>query len=100
MTLKKIIFAGIIFMTSIATHADVLLLDVINKEPENSIEGLLRPKNGQTMDKVRSQFGEPLKVNPAVGEPPITRWNYEEYAVYFEHNLVIHSVVNKPQKAP
>ena len=51
MTLKKIIFAGIIFMTSIATHADVLLLDVINKEPENSIEGLLRPKNGQTMDK-------------------------------------------------
>ena len=87
-------------MASLTTNADILLIDVIEKEPANTAAGLLRPKNGQSMDHVTSQFGEPTKVYPAVGEPPITRWNYNKFSVYFEYQLVIHSVVNKPKKAP
>jgi hypothetical protein len=30
---------------------------------------------------------------PAVGEPPISRWEYTGYTVYFEHDLVLHSVI-------
>ncbi|PHR52104.1 hypothetical protein [Cycloclasticus sp.] len=99
MTFKKIILASIFCFTPLITHADVLLIDVINKEPANTPAGLLRPKNGQSMDTVISQFGNPIRIHPTVGEPPITRWQYVKFSVYFEHNLVIHSVVNKPKKA-
>ena len=27
--------------------------------------------------------------------PPITRWNYAEFSVYFERSLVIDSVINR-----
>jgi len=99
MTTNKIILAGIFCLASFTTQADVLLIDVISKEPANDATGLLRPTNGQAMDQVKAQFGEPVKVYPAVGEPPITRWSYPQFSVYFEHNLVIHSVVNKPKKS-
>ena len=76
--------------------ADVLLLDAINAAPPNQAEGLLRPRNGITMTSVRSNFGEPASVVSAVGEPPITRWVYPSYTVYFEHNLVLNVVVHRP----
>ncbi|MEO1890007.1 MAG: hypothetical protein ABGX33_08825 [Cycloclasticus sp.] len=100
MTLQKTILASILCLSAFVTSADVLLIDVINREPTNSVTGLLRPSNGQSMDQVTSSFGEPAKTYPTIGEPPITRWNYSKFSVYFEHNLVIHSVVNKPQKVP
>lgn len=50
------------------------------------------PGNNMTMDKVRASFGEPDKIVPAVGDPPITRWQYPEYVVYFEYDRVITSV--------
>lgn len=50
------------------------------------------PTNSMTMDKVRASFGEPDKIAPAVGDPPITRWQYPEYVVYFEYDRVITSV--------
>ena len=31
---------------------------------------------------------------PAVGKPPISRWEYPGFVVYFEHDHVIHSVVS------
>jgi hypothetical protein len=99
MTINKIILAGLFCLATLTTQADVLLIDVISKEPANDATGLLRPTNGRTMDQVKARFGEPVKVYPAVGKPPITRWNYPQFSVYFEHNLVIHSVVNKPKKS-
>jgi len=100
MAVKTFILASLLCMTCLPIHADTLLIDVIDKEPINSSSGLLRPKNAQTMADVKSQFGDPGKTYPAIGEPPITRWSYPLFSVYFEHNLVIHSVVNKPKKAP
>lgn len=50
------------------------------------------PHRGLSMDQVRAQYGEPMMTKPAVGNPPITRWEYQGYCVYFEHNLVITSV--------
>jgi hypothetical protein len=51
-----------------------------------------RPARGMSMDKVEATYGAPSRRVPAVGEPPITRWEYPGFVVYFEHNLVIHSV--------
>jgi hypothetical protein len=30
-----------------------------------------------------------------VGAPPITRWDYADFSVFFEHNLVIHAVARR-----
>ncbi|MGX5174085.1 hypothetical protein ACUR5C_08705 [Aliikangiella sp. IMCC44653] len=54
-----------------------------------------KPKHGITMQQVEAKFGQPQTKLPAVGEPPITRWHYADFTVYFEHNRVIHSVLRK-----
>ncbi len=48
------------------------------------------PSRGMNMQTVKSRFGEPAQTTPAVGEPPITRWLYDDFTVYFEHDRVIH----------
>jgi hypothetical protein len=51
------------------------------------------PARGMTMDEVATKFGAPANKIPAVGKPPISRWEYPGFVVYFEANYVIHSVV-------
>jgi hypothetical protein len=52
------------------------------------------PSRGMSMSQVASKFGEPATKVPAVGKPPISRWEYPGFVVYFEHDHVIHSVVS------
>jgi hypothetical protein len=56
------------------------------------------PTRGMTMDQVATKFGAPVTKVPAVGKPPISRWEYPAFVVYFEAEHVIHSVV--PNQAP
>ena len=51
-----------------------------------------RPARGMSMDKVEAVYGAPSRRDAAVGEPPITRWEYPGFVVYFEHQYVIHAV--------
>ena len=51
------------------------------------------PLRGSTMNKVEAKFGAPAQREAAVGRPPITRWDYANFIVYFEGDHVIHSVV-------
>lgn len=51
------------------------------------------PSRGSTMESVKAKFGAPLQEAPAVGTPPITRWDYSGYSVFFENDKVLHSVV-------
>jgi hypothetical protein len=50
------------------------------------------PHRGSTMDDVIEKFGEPDNRYGPVGEPPITEWVYGSFRVYFEHNIVLHSI--------
>lgn len=50
------------------------------------------PTRGMPMDNVRDLFGDPRNVHGPVGDPPITRWDFDGFSVYFEHRLVLHSV--------
>jgi hypothetical protein len=56
------------------------------------------PARGMTMDQVAAKFGAPVNKIPAVGKPPISRWEYPGYIVYFESDHVITSVV--PSSVP
>jgi len=68
-------------------------LSIIN-QPSNSVEGVQRPERGMTQQQVESFFGSPLEKMSPVGDPPITRWVYDKYTVYFEYDRVIHSAVH------
>lgn len=58
------------------------------------------PAPGLTMSAVEQQFGAPLKKNAAVGQPPITRWEYAGFVVIFERSTVVQSVaVSSPGRA-
>jgi hypothetical protein len=54
---------------------------------------VITPTRGMTMDQVATKFGAPVTKVPAVGKPPISRWEYPGFVVYFEADHVIHSVV-------
>ena len=49
---------------------------------------------GLTKSDVEQRYGRPNERRAPVGEPPISRWLYDDYSVYFEHDLVIESVLN------
>lgn len=55
------------------------------------------PGRGLTMADVERQYGAPSDRIAAVGQPPIARWVYPAFVVYFEHNLVIHAVATPAQ---
>lgn len=85
---KKLITSGLLLVSPLAV-SEGLLLDGIDIAREYSH---MRPGRGVSMETVQSQYGSPSVEQAAVGEPPITRWDYPSFAVYFEGNLVIHSV--------
>lgn len=55
-------------------------------------QDIAKPALGMTMSAVKAQFGSPVTQSPARGEPPIIRWEYNGFVVYFESDVVIHSV--------
>lgn len=65
--------------------------DELTTPPAASEQGN-RPARGMSMDKVEATYGAPTHRVAPVGEPPITRWEYPGFVVYFEHQVVIHSV--------
>lgn len=60
----------------------------------NEPNGVERPRSGMSMDQVKAKFGVANNELDAVGEPPITRWVYNDFTVYYEHHLVIHAVAH------
>ena len=52
-----------------------------------------RPMRGMSMDKVASTWEEPASRISPVGDPPIARWEYDDFIVYFEYQNVIHSLM-------
>ena len=79
-------------------NADTLQMDSVQSPPQ-----VVTPQRGMTMDAVRAKFGSPATEHPAVPtnegplHPPITRWDYDGYSVFFENSTVLHSVVTHAQ---
>ena len=74
--------------------ADTVL---VNDQVQVRASQLERPKRGATMGEVEKHFGAPVTRHPTVGgasphQPPITRWDYNGFSVFFEHDRVIDSV--------
>ncbi|SEK21064.1 hypothetical protein [Ectothiorhodospira marina] len=79
-----------------AASADILMLP--SGDPQ-VVEKPEQPVRGMHQRTVVQRFGEPLSRHPTVGEPPITRWDYEGFSVIFEGRHVIHTVVDAKRVA-
>lgn len=53
------------------------------------------PSRGLTMAQVEQRYGTPADRIGPIGQPPIARWVYPSFVVYFEYNLVIHAVASQ-----
>ncbi len=62
-------------------------------EQHKELNHIDKPRRGQSKEQVAQQHGEPVQRYAARGQPPISRWEYPGFIVYFEHGHVIHSVI-------
>lgn len=67
--------------------------DELNTPPAPQADPANHPARGMSMEKVEATFGAPAQRIPAVGQPPITRWEYPGFVVYFENHTVLHTVI-------
>ncbi|OOG46855.1 hypothetical protein [Rhodanobacter sp. C01] len=79
-----------------APNGDSLLIHRVQEE-----KGMNLPSRGMSMAQVEKTYGAPQrKLSPRGGDtqkhPQINRWEYSNFIVYFEHEHVIHSVLNTP----
>lgn len=74
-----------------ATMASAQNLDMSVGDPSTAIPE--RPTRGSAMSSVEARFGAPLTRHAAVGDPPITRWDYAQFSVFFEYDKVLHAVL-------
>lgn len=98
--MKKYTFTlatGILLSIMSLGHAEVISIADPSNDIPNSTEGVLRPTQGMSMTLVEQKFGQAEQKTEAIGQPPITRWIYTDFEVFFEYNLVIHSVVPHKQ---
>jgi hypothetical protein len=68
--------------------------------PPGSRQAVALPDRGASMAQVEQRFGAPTDRIAAVGQPPIARWLYPSFVVYFEGNLVIHAVARTASPTP
>jgi hypothetical protein len=88
----RTIILAVVVATGLAGvgHAETVAIDGAIAVKESTIA---TPTAGMSMDEVAAKFGTPAQKIPAVGKPPISRWAYPGFIVYFEYTHVIHSVV-------
>ena len=90
-----------ILLAATSAHADTF---DVKKNAAMGRSGDL-PHRGLSMAQVEQRYGAPVEKMPTAGgdaprHPPINRWRYNGYTVYFERNRVIHSVVDTASVPP
>ena len=92
--MMKSLYAALITATALSlplgASADVLLIDTIKQG-----SSVAHPARGLRMNAVKQRYGKPTREVPAVGQPPISRWEYPGYTVYFEHDIVLETVMHR-----
>lgn len=73
-----------------APFADTLTIPVGSQRADLDERNL--PHKGESKRSVLERFGLADEEHAPVGQPPITRWDYREFSVYFEYDHVIDSV--------
>ncbi len=83
------VFIAALFAVPVLINADTLIIEGLDQSQPSASQ---RPARGMTMANVEANWGQPLSKRNAVGDPPITRWEYTNFVLYFEYQHVIHAV--------
>jgi hypothetical protein len=86
---RLICFLALATLGASSAIAETLVVDDQVTVRESTID---RPARGSTQAAVEAHFGAPQTRHATVGKPPITRWDYAGFSVFFEGNRVIHAV--------
>jgi hypothetical protein len=89
-TLRSLTILGLALGLLASANADTLKTSGINAGEDGS-----RPLRGITQAQVEAKYGNPVSKKAAVGDPPISSWEYQNFTVYFEHDRVIHAVLKR-----
>jgi ribonucleotide monophosphatase NagD (HAD superfamily) len=93
LTVTRLLSIGLLMVAAGTGSAETL---VVNDELTIAPTDVVRPARGSTMQTVEAKFGAPQARHNAVGKPPITRWDYAGFSVFFENQRVIHAVATAP----
>lgn len=91
--MKKLLLLLSIALLCSSTVSLAETLTVPTYSVPNTSSGVLRPTRGMSMSAVTQKFGNAQQKSAAIGEPPITKWTYPDFIVFFEYSHVIHSVI-------
>jgi hypothetical protein len=85
----------IVAVQAMPSTADELVMPPRGEMPPHPV---VLPHRGQSEATVLREFGEPARRHAAVGggsakRPPITRWDYDGYSVFFERTTVVDVVI-------
>lgn len=88
----RILITGVALLLTPLAQSEVIQISVSKQSPQ--LKSIERPASGMKKAEVEQKFGAPQEISGPVGEPPITKWHYADYIVYFEFDTVIHTVLN------
>ncbi len=85
--LRKLTLLALVFGFTGFAGADTLEMDGTDAR-----QGSVGPASGLTQANVEATYGSPKSKKAAVGEPPISSWEYDGFIVFFEYDRVVHTV--------
>ncbi|HSV84585.1 MAG TPA: hypothetical protein VLK85_35735 [Ramlibacter sp.] len=88
----------IAFAVALGALSGAAQADVLEMPAAPSAAAVATPARGSSMGEVSRQFGAPSEKYAPVGgasrvQPPITRWDYPDFSVFFERSHVVDVVV-------
>lgn len=90
---RLLILASLCYGAFALAQGDTLDMGAANQSATFDQAG--KPTRGMTQSRVESTYGAPQSMQAAVGEPPISRWEYPGFVVFFEYDRVIHAVTKR-----
>ncbi|QEW07264.1 hypothetical protein [Nitrincola iocasae] len=95
--MNKLNFTGMLGLLLLALFSGPVAAEVLTI---NQFQPEVRPGdqmfvNGLSEQAVLGRFGEPVRKVAPVGQPPISRWVYDEFTVYFEYQTALHAVIHR-----
>ena len=95
MKIRTVLTAACLCAAAHLVQSDLAQAETIVVDGKVSVapSSVQTPARGSDMKAVERKFGAPQTRHPTVGKPPITRWDYQGFSVFFEGDKVINSVV-------
>jgi hypothetical protein len=94
--MRPLLIPFLLIALSAPTHAEIIVIPVGQQGHAETT----MPSRGDSKNQVLDRFGLADEEHPTVGQPPITRWDYREFSVYFEGNRVMNSVLHHQRITP